>query len=73
MAFEKWVKGGRWEDIAQVRNRRNEVIGPEVQLLLLSPALGFPVPLFPSLQSGNNDIAQNLHLKKIIKMIRPCL
>ena len=66
LAFEKWVEWGGWEDIAKVRNSQNEVVGPDVQLLLLllSHALSFPAPPFPSLQSMGNDIVHHLYLKK---------
>lgn len=47
MAFEEWVKGGKWEDITEVRTSQNEVMNPDFQVLLLSHALGFPDRYFP--------------------------
>ena len=49
-----------------MRNSQNEVVGPDVQLLLLllSHALSFPAPPFPSLQSMGNDTVHHIYLKK---------
>lgn len=49
IAFEEWVKGGKWEDITEVRTSQDEVMDPDFQVLLLSHALGFPAPPFPSI------------------------
>lgn len=71
----KWPLKNEWkgasgrEDITKVRNSQNEFMDPDFQVLLLSHALGFPAPPFPSIKSGDNNIVHCLYLKKIVKMI----
>lgn len=48
MAFEEWMKGGGWKDVAEAGNSQSEVMDPDSQVLL-SRVLSFPAPPFPCL------------------------